>query len=236
MSIRKNTLTYAAAAVVIAALIIGAVIAFNPGIIGLGNSSSTISYSGGGTGTLNVYLTDAPPASLTLKYLLVNVTSISLRYEGNVSTSPPQNQFVFNVSASAGTNVNLTSLQGNSVLLGSKNMPAGNITSIVINITGARAFYTNGTSEQLKVVANGKLMVPIHFSIQKDGSTDLTIDITPNTIHTSQAGVLTPVIHVTTVERGPNNSTTTNSAETEVTTTESETNSTTSSSTSQATS
>ena len=88
-------------------------------------------------------------------------------------------------------------------------MPAGNITSIVISITGAKAFYTDGSSAQLKVVANGQLMVPIQFAIQANGSTDLTIDITPNLVHISQGDVLTPVIHVTSVEKGSNNSTTT---------------------------
>ncbi len=87
-------------------------------------------------------------------------------------------------------------------------MPAGSITSIVLNLTGAKAFYTDGSTEQLKVVADGKLMVPIRFSIQANGSTDLTIDLTPNLVHISQAGILTPVIHVTTVEMGRNGTTT----------------------------
>src|SRR2546426_8805596 len=48
---------------------------------------------GAGSGLLNLYITDAPSA--TLKSLLLNVTSLTLSYQGNVSTTAPHNQFVF---------------------------------------------------------------------------------------------------------------------------------------------
>ena len=237
-----KTMTYIAVAAVVAAGVIGTVGASNPfgapcsgspagSATSPGQQSSTSAH--GGTGTLSIYLTDAPPSNRTLRYLLVNVTSVDLRYEGNLSSTTatatpsstgasstttngstvPQNLFVFKVPTSTGLNVNLTKLQGQSLLLGAAKMPAGNITSVILNITGAKAFYTNGSSEQLKVVADGKLMIPIHFRVQAHGSTNLTFDITPNLVHLSQRGVLTPVIHATAVEKGPDNSTTTETTE-----------------------
>ncbi|MBI3023650.1 MAG: DUF4382 domain-containing protein [Thaumarchaeota archaeon] len=202
----------------------------------------------GGSGILNIYLTDAPPSEQTLKYLLVNVSSVELRYEGNIATttsssttststsatstgttitSPgiaPANVYIFTVPTDVGMNINLTSLSGQQILLGAPTVPAGDITSIVLRITDAKAFFTDGMSAQLKVVANGKLMIPIHFSVQPNGPTDLTIDIIPNDIHISQgkANVLTPVIHTTVVERGQG-STTTHTTEVTQTTSTSET-------------
>lgn len=215
---------------------------------GLSNHSSSSSGLGSaGTGTMNIYLADPPPQNQTLKYLLINVTSITLKYSSNVtavnatsstttgnttSTSSPGggsgSRYVFNVSSSLGTNVNLTKLQGPGILLGSPKVPAGNITGIILNITGAEAFWTNGNHTQLKVVADGKLMINVHFTVQANGTTDLTLDIVPGDIHVSpgQASVLRPVVHVTVVSTGPQG---TQTAET--TATQTETNSTSTSST-----
>ncbi len=217
-----------------------------------GTNSGSTSLGGPGSSTLNIYLTDKP-SNNSIKYLLINVTSITLRYGANETSSTTttsatsssatststsssstssvatsstgtessfSGHFTYNVSSSSGTNVNITSLQGNSILLGTTKIPAGNVTGIVFNITGARAYYTDGTWKQLRVVADGKLMIPVHFTVMSNGSTDLTIDITPNSIHTSQgqADILTPVIHVTVVTK-VSTSTTTISALTSITTT-----------------
>ena len=185
------------------------------------------------SGVLNVYLTDAPPASPQFKYLLINVSSIVLSYQGNISTTSPTNQWMYNLSSAAGTNVNLTSLVNSKVLLGASKVPVGNITKITFEISGARAYFTDGTSAQLKVVANGKLMLPINFTVNSNGVSDLTVDITPNSIHLSQGStpVLTPVVHVTVVQNNKG-TTTTVSAVTSITETSSTTTTTTTSSTS----
>jgi Domain of unknown function (DUF4382) len=213
---------------------------------------SSNSLGGPGTGTVNFYLTDAPPTQQTLKALLANVTSVTLRYasSGAASTTTStsgsstttsssttsasgQNQtgttFVFNVPPSTGTNVNITSLHGSGLLLGSANAPAGNVTEIVFKITGAEAVWSSSNSTQLKVVANGKLMVPVHFTVQQGGSADLTVDLAPGNIHVSQGNlrVLTPVIHVTVVSKGQSGTTSTS-----VTVTETESSSSSSESTS----
>lgn len=193
------------------------------------SSQSASSSTQVGSGTLNVYIKDAPPSDKTLKYLLVNATSVELSYEGSVSNttatatstttgvttfsttmtqtsilssssgSGSSNTFTYAIPAGQGTDINLTSLQGNSLLLGSTDAPTGNVTRVTISLTGAEAFYTDGSSASLKVVANGKLMVPIHFEVQPGSSTDLTFDLTPNLVHISAADVLSPVIHVTAV-------------------------------------
>jgi Domain of unknown function (DUF4382) len=191
-----------------------------PSLIGGTNGSGSNGQNGatsylGPTSSLNIYLTDPPGSgSASFKYILVNVSSVVLRYQGNVSTRAPKNEFVFNVPAGKGTNVNLTSLSGSGLLLGSTKMPAGNVTAVVFNINGSRAFFSDGSSEQLKIVANGKLMVPINFTVSASGSVDLTISITPSMIHISQGqDVLRPVILARAVEMSSSGTRTT-SAET----------------------
>ncbi len=119
--------------------------------------------------------------------------------------------------ASVGLNVNLTKLQGNQVLLGAPKVPAGNVTGIILNVTGAEAFWTNGTHTTLKVVADGKLMINVQFSVQKNGSTNLTLDINPGDIHVSPGNmsVLRPVVHVTAVSTGSKGTETTETTQTE---------------------
>ncbi|MBI3840832.1 MAG: hypothetical protein HY297_02580 [Thaumarchaeota archaeon] len=225
----------------------------------LPGGSSTSTLGGPGTGTLSIYLKDSPHSNATLKYLLVNVTSVTLKYAvgegGNASTTTTttnttststnttsttttstnttssstqgqngtQNRFVYIVPPGVGNNVNLTSLQGDGILLGTADAPAGEVVGVILNISGAEAFWTNGNSTALKVVANGKLMVPVHFQVLSNSSTDLTIDIVPNDIHISQGNmaVLSPVIHVTVVNHGTSTSSATQStsSETETTTT-----------------
>jgi uncharacterized protein DUF4382 len=198
----------------------------------------------GPTGTMNFYLADPPPSNATLKYLLVNVTSITLKYSSNLtetssttsststgtstsatssstsatsSQSEPENRFVFNVSSSVGTNLNLTKLQGNALLLGAAKVPAGNVTGIILNITGAEAFWTNGNHTQLKVVADGKLMINVHFTVQANGTSNLTVSISPGSIHVSQgnAKVLTPVVHAAEESSGSSGTVTTEATSTE---------------------
>ncbi len=228
-----------------------------PSLSGTSSSATgSSSLAGPGTGTMNFYLTDAPAHNATLKYLLINVTSITLKYSSNLTQSATTSttsttsssvltsstgtstestmtssstsssssnessfepRFVFNVPPSVGTNVNLTKLQGPGILLGAAKVPAGNVTGVILNITGAEAFWTDGNHTQLKVVADGKLMINIHFTVQSNGTTNLTLDITPGDIHVSpgQASVLRPVVLATAVSSGPNGTQTTETTETE---------------------
>jgi hypothetical protein len=179
--------------------------------LGAVNSSSPVT-----TGTLKIYLTDAPPLnSQDLKYLLINVSSLTLRYQGPLpcATSNPPNEYVYAIPPNVGTKVNLTSLTGNSLFLGADNVPQGNVIEIIFNITGAEAFFTDGSSAQLKVVADGKLVMPVHFEVTPGGSIDVTVDITPNSIHISNGHqpVLSPFVHVTVVETGGSTTTVTGS-------------------------
>ena len=115
-------------------------------------------------------------------------------------------------------NVNLTKLQGNQLLLGATSKaPAGNVTGIILNITGAEAFWADGSHNQLKVVADGKLMINVHFSIQANGTTNLTLDVAPGDLHISPGNmtVLRPVVHVTAVSSGPKGTETTETTETQ---------------------
>lgn len=246
--------TATVASVVIIVAIAFSAYAYMVYLPGTGSSNTS---AVGAPSTLNIYLTDKP-SNVTLKSLVVNVTSLTLKYVGVESTqtstssvsssssasttttssfstssteSESSNRFTYNISAKVGTNVNLTKLQGTQLLLGSPKIPPGNVTGLILHIMGARASYSDGTSEQLKVVADGKLMIPVHFVVQPNGTTNLTLDITPNMAHTSQgvAHVLTPVIHVTAVSSGDQG---TSTFSTEASESESETETSTSSSTS----
>lgn len=171
------------------------------------NSTQTSQSSKGGilgpSATLNIYLTDAPPTSPQFNYLLVNVSSVTLLYTGNISTSAPQDQWVYTVPSASGTNVNLTKLVNNKALLGATEVPAGNVNEIIFSLNGAEAFFNDGSSSMLKVVANGELIIPIQFTMSASGTSNLTVDLTPNSIHLSHGNtpVLTPVVHVTVVQK-----------------------------------
>src|SRR2546427_9756489 len=69
-----------------------------------------------GSGVLNVYITDA--ASASLKPLILNVTSLTLSYQGNVTTTPPRDHFVLQVPSLPAMNAATTNLQGPELLLG----------------------------------------------------------------------------------------------------------------------
>lgn len=206
----------------------------------------SLSTGAASSGTLNIYLADPPPTNHTMKYLLVNVTSVTLKYSSNVtetatSTSSSStslntttsattatsttsstessvnassfvNRFVYNVSSSVGTNVNLTKYQGTPLLLGSPKVPTGNVTGIILNISGAKAFWTDGTSSQLKVVANGKLMVNVQFTIEPGDTANMNISITPSSVHVSQGEVLRPVLLVVVTRSGATSTATTTSS------------------------
>jgi hypothetical protein len=200
----------------------------------------SLSTASPGTGSLNIYLADPPPANHSLKYLLVNVTSVTLKYSTNVtettssstSTSASSssgsttttsqvttnetglNRFVYNVSQGIGTNVNITQYQGSPLLLGTPQVPAGNVTGIILNISGARAFWADGNSTQLKVVANGKLMANAQFTILAGGKANIEISITPSSVHVSSGDVLRPVLMVTTMTTSSTSSSETSSSST----------------------
>src|SRR2546425_3893609 len=74
-----------------------------------------------GSGVLNVYITDA--ASATLKSLILNVTSLTLSYQGNVTNTPPRDPVVFQGPPSRGMNLDLTQLQGSAPLPRAANCP-----------------------------------------------------------------------------------------------------------------
>lgn len=167
------------------------------------SSQSTVSGILGSTGVLNIYLTDAPPTKPLFDYLLLNVSSVVLMYTGNVSANVKSHEWTYNVPSASGTDVNLTKLVNNKILLGATEVPTGNISEIILSVNGARAFFNDGSSSMLKIVADGKLMIPIQFIVNASGTSDLTLDITPNSIHLSHGNtpVLTPVVHVTVVQK-----------------------------------
>ena len=214
----KETARYGLAAVAVAVIIMALAVesmplgsATSPGFTTVQLGSSPYETSQPGNGILNIYLTDAPPSGPAFSYLLVNVSSLDLAFQGNIApgtNSSTASNYSLAVPPSVGMNVNLSSLQGQSLALGGTSLPAGSISSTVINVSGARAFYNDGSTAQLKVFADGKLTVPLQYSLQANGVTNLTLDLTPNSIKTTQGGVLAPVILATAVEKGQSGTTT----------------------------
>jgi hypothetical protein len=152
---------------------------------------------------INFYLTDAPRPG-DPKYLEVNISSIIVRYQNPLPCSKADGatEYQYQVPSNVGVNVNLTSLAGQSKLLGAASIPPGTVNEIIFMISGAKAFFPDGSSVQLKVVANGKLMMPVQFDVTPGGSIVATIDVTPNSIHLSNGNepILSPVVHITIVE------------------------------------
>ena len=173
------------------------------------------------TGTLEVLITDAPPPrdpperpsppenkttrggppqERTMVELDLTITELILHYQGNISANAPHNQWKFN--ASLPRTFNLLALTNQSLLLGAVDVPTGNITMIVFQVSKAVAKFEDGSTAELTVVANGKFMIPIRFEVLSTGTTSLTIDIQPESLKITPSDILRPIVK-TRVEHRP---------------------------------
>lgn len=172
------------------------------------------------TGTLEVLITDAPPPrdpperpsppenrtrggppqNRTMVELDLTITELILHYQGNISANAPHNQWKFN--ASLPNTFNLLALTNQSLLLGAVDVPTGNITMIVFQISKAVAKFEDGSTAELTIVANGKFMIPTRFEVVSTGTTSLTIDIQPESLKITPSDILRPIVK-TKVEHRP---------------------------------
>ena len=159
-----------------------------------GTATSTVLSPGAGILVLRVK--DAPPEERVLAELDVRIENVSLhRADENES------QVGFPVVNSSEW-YDLTALTGDlSAIVGNASMPSGKYVMIVFNITEARAKFNNtatgtvdSTYTPLRVVANGKLMVPVHFEIVNGTTTEVTLDFDLDQMKVNPNDVLRPVI------------------------------------------
>lgn len=94
----------------------------------------------------------------------------------------------------------LLKLEDISMVLAVGELSVGSYTEIRLDITEARAIIAenDGISEiPLRIVANGQLMMKIHFTIEEESVTSITVDINVNPNPIVNAGILHPVAKAT---------------------------------------
>ena len=135
-----------------------------------------------GTGTVNIFLTDAPLDLAGVTSVNVTLTSVVLFPEdsdssgemttlaGNLDAMTP----VVIVSHPATFDL-LTLPGGATALLGTDEVPAGSYQRIRLEVSSADLIYPDGTTAPLKI-ESGKVDVPIRFSVAQDETTGVVLD------------------------------------------------------------
>jgi len=154
--------------------------------------------SAGGVGTLNVYVTDAPPANVTpvnetpgnVTWSHVYVTFALLQaHEANATNESGWH----NVTVSQ--TIDLMSVQTASALLGSAQLPAGEYTQLRIVVEKAWGVTSTGTSYNF-TVPSGDLKTDDPFTVATGQTASLTLDVdlSHSIVWTATGYVFTPVI------------------------------------------
>jgi len=177
----KKISLYATVGVIIAVLIIAAVLA--SGIQFQGNNPKNLAL-----GTLHVSITDAPAdlsnLNITLNGLYANSVDTGGWIELNFTEGTSEVYF------------NLLALNNVTKDLSIAQIPAGNYSKIRLDVTAANATFTDGTTVDLKVPP-GHIDVIIQFEIKADQTTNLLIDMQPDTAAVSNSHNLKPILKAT---------------------------------------
>ena len=154
--------------------------------------------SAGGMGTLDVFVTDAPPANVTpangtpgnVTWSHVYVTFAVLQaHEANATNESGWHDF--NVSQT----IDLMSVKTASALLGSAQLPAGEYTQLRIVVEKAWGVTSTGKSYNF-TVPSGDLKTDDPFTVATGQTTSLTLDVnlSHSIVWTAMGYVFTPVI------------------------------------------
>lgn len=155
--------------------------------------------SAGGVGTLNVYVTDAPPADVapvngtpgntTWSHVYVTFTLLQA-HEANATNESGWH----NITVTQNT-VDLMSVQTASALLGSAELPAGTYTQLRIVVEKAWGVASNGTSYNF-TVPSGDLKTDDPFTVTSGQTASLTLDVdlSHSIVWTATGYIFTPVI------------------------------------------
>jgi len=133
-----------------------------------------------GTGTVNIFLTDAPLDLAGVTSVNVTLTDVVLfpkdsdssgeMLAGDLDARTP----VVIVSHPATFDL-LTLTGGATALLGTDEVPAGGYARIRLEVSSAELVYQDGTTAPLKI-ESGKVDVPIQFSVAQDETTGVVLD------------------------------------------------------------
>lgn len=143
-----------------------------PGCTHSGNAS----IGAGGTGMLNVRLTDAPIDMSTVQSVIVTLTGVivypaeTLDPMGMATETAP-----ITLLTHPATFDLLTLTGGATELLASGEVPAGDYSRIRLEISDATLVNKDGTTQTLKIEPN-KVDVPIRFHVTANADNTLTLD------------------------------------------------------------
>jgi hypothetical protein len=135
-----------------------------------GGSSHT-----GGTGTIQVHLTDAPIDLSTVQSVTVTITGV-LVYRGSDTMMPQVDDGGSIALVTHPETFDLLTLTGGATtLLASGEVPAGSYQRIRLEISSATLTYKDGTEAALKIDSN-KVDIPIPFHVAVDQTSTMTLD------------------------------------------------------------
>jgi len=156
----------------------------------------------GGTGTIQVHLTDAPIDLTTVEKVEVTITDVIV-YPGEDDGMPTVSGGPTVLLTHPETFDLLTLTGGATTLLASGEVLAGDYQRIRLEISEATLTYKDGTTAPLKI-DSGKVDVPIRFHVGVDETNALTLDFDAGaSVQVNQTGtdtlilrpVVTPVPH-----------------------------------------
>ena len=153
----------------------------------------------GGTGTLNVFLTDAPIDLTDVQSVNVTLTGVTI-YPAETSdpTGTSTETSPISLLTHPATFDLLTLTGGATALLASGEVPAGSYSRIRLEISDATLVYNDATTVPLKIDSN-KVDVPIRFHVTVGADNSVALDFDAGaSVQVNEAGagtcILRPVV------------------------------------------
>ena len=143
-------------------------IAVLPFIVACDAEDSVSGRVDGGTGTINVHLTDAPIDIATVQSVTVTIEEVILYPREELGGPIP-------LLTHPATFDLLTLTEGATALLASGEAPAGQYSRIRLRVSQATLLFKDGTSVDLKLEPE-KVDVPIAFEVVRDAAGNVTLD------------------------------------------------------------
>lgn len=152
-------------------------------LLALAGCSSFLGAAGGGTGTVNFYVSDQPGAIDDFEHLNVTVDSVTfVRANGNRTTYD------------ANETVDMTRLEGsNATLIEAYEVEAGNYTKVFLSVADVDATFAGDASGDVKVPSE-KLQLTQNFTVESNESVDFVYDVMVTKAGDSGTYVLRPVV------------------------------------------
>lgn len=143
-------------------------------LIGCGGDGSVSARVQGGTGTINVHLTDAPIDLSNVESVVVTITGVIV-YPAESAMPDPAPDSAISLMTHPETFDLLTLTGGATALLASGEVPSGTYSRIRLEVSEAALTDTDGTTRALKIEPQ-KVDVPIRFVVGIDDQAQVTLD------------------------------------------------------------